>query len=132
MNASYTLRRNDKQGFPFEAVPFNEGMGGSVGGKLPKKLSAFGLQVEQACGLVPPIAPQSRDGEGGVHRVCLSEAGIQFGGIATTSPIETGFPDSMAHLNADLSVLSLQSASEKTDLISKGSYFQGMISGSSR
>lgn len=71
MNASYTLRRNDKQGFPFKAVPFNEGMGGSVGGKLPKKLSAFGLQVEQACGLVPPIAPQSRDREGGGHLVAF-------------------------------------------------------------
>lgn len=73
--------------------------------KLSEKLSCIGLDVE-----------------GGGHRACLSDAGIQFGGIATTSPIETGFPVSIAHLNADLSVLSLQSASEKTDLISNASY----------
>jgi hypothetical protein len=73
-------------------------MGGAVGRKLSEKLSCIGLDVE--------------GGRGGGHRACLSDAGIQFGGIATTSPIETGFPDSMAHLNANLSVLSLQSASE--------------------
>lgn len=60
MLASYTLRRNDEEGFPFQPVPLDEGMGGFMGWELPEKLSAIGLQVEQACGLVPPIAPQSR------------------------------------------------------------------------
>ena len=47
-------------------------MGGAVGRKLSEKLSGVGLDVEQACGLVPPIAPQSRDGQGGGHLVCPS------------------------------------------------------------
>jgi hypothetical protein len=72
-----------------------KGEGGLVRAELSENLSGIGLDVK-----------------GGGHRVCLSDAGIQFGGIATTSPTETGFPDSMAHLNANLSVLSLQSASE--------------------
>jgi hypothetical protein len=72
-----------------------KGEGGLVRAELSEYLSGLRLQVI-----------------GGGHRACLSDGGIQFGGIATTSPTETGFPDSMAHLKADLSVLSMQSASE--------------------
>jgi len=46
-------------------------MGGAVGRKLSEKLSGVGLDVEQASGLVPPIAPQSRDREGGGHGFSL-------------------------------------------------------------
>jgi hypothetical protein len=72
-----------------------KGEGGLVGAKLSENLSGIGLDVV-----------------GGGHWACLSDTGIQFGGIATTSPTETGFPDSIAHLKANLSVLVLQSATE--------------------